>query len=94
MKSYNRKKVEEEAIKYFNGDTLSRDVWINKYALKDSNDNIYELTPIDMHNRISSEFNRIEQKYPNPMSKEHILDLIKELFIDILPFASNSSFKL
>jgi len=90
MDSYNRKEVEKEAIKYFDGDILSRDVWINKYALKDSNDNIYELTPNDMHDRIASELNRIEEKYPNPLSKEKIFDLLKD-FKYIIPQGSPMS---
>jgi len=90
MNSYNRKEVEKEAIKYFKNDTLSRDVWINKYALKDSDDNIYELTPNDMHNRLASELNRIEEKYPNPLSKDKIFDLIKD-FKYIVPQGSPMS---
>jgi len=84
MNSYNRKDVEKQSKKYFKDDTLMRDVWINKYALKDSDDNIYELSPDDMHGRIASELNRMEEKYPNPLSKEKIFDLIKN-FKYIIP---------
>ena len=84
MKKYNREDVKKAANEYFNGDTLSSDVWINKYALKDSEDNIYELTPIDMHHRIAYELNRIETKYPNPLSEQKIFDLIKD-FKYIIP---------
>jgi len=90
MNSYKRKKVEEEALKYFNGGSLERDIWINKYALKDSDDNIYELTPNDMHNRIASELSRIENKYPNPLSKDKIFNLIKD-FKYIIPQGSPMS---
>ena len=76
--SYNREQVYEKTLEYFKGDTLSTDVWINKYALKNSGDKIYELTPDDMHERIANELHRIEQKYPNPMDKELIFDLIKD----------------
>lgn len=64
-------------LKYFDGDELAARVWVSKYALKDSEGNIYELTPDDMHHRISSELARIEQKYPNPMSEEEIFDLLR-----------------
>lgn len=84
MTKYNREDVKKAANEYFKGDTLSSDVWINKYALKDSEDNIYELTPIQMHHRIASELNRIENKYPNPLSKDKIFDLIKD-FKYIIP---------
>ncbi|MDD3685725.1 MAG: adenosylcobalamin-dependent ribonucleoside-diphosphate reductase, partial [Bacteroidales bacterium] len=63
---------------YFQGDQLAARVWINKYALKDSDGNLYELTPDDMHRRIAKEIFRIEQKYENPMSEELIYDLLKD----------------
>ncbi len=61
---------------YFAGDELAAQVWVSKYALKDSFGNIYETTPRDMHNRIASELARIESNYPNPLSKEQIFDLL------------------
>lgn len=71
----------EEALKaskeYFNGDELAAGVWINKYALKDSDGNIYERTPDDMHKRMAAEIARIEEKYPNPYSEEDIYQLLK-----------------
>ncbi len=62
---------------YFNGDQLAARVWINKYALKDSDGNLYELTPDDMHKRLTNEIHRIEKKYENPMSEELIYSLLK-----------------
>lgn len=60
----------EEARKatndYFCGDELATQVWINKYALKDSAGNLYERSPEDMHRRMAREIARIEAKYPNP----------------------------
>ncbi|MFI3304216.1 MAG: adenosylcobalamin-dependent ribonucleoside-diphosphate reductase [Rikenellaceae bacterium] len=61
---------------YFGGDELAATVWVSKYALKDSFGNIYELSPLDMHNRIATEVARIEQRYPNPMSQQEIFDLL------------------
>ncbi len=61
---------------YFDGDDLAATVWVSKYALKDSFGNIYELSPLDMHNRISSEIARIEKKYPNPISHDEIFALL------------------
>lgn len=78
MEKYKRDEVLKESLKYFNGDSLSADVWINKYSLKDSEGNIYELSPNDMHKRLSSELSRIENKYPNPISEEKIFNLIKD----------------
>ena len=61
---------------YFGGDELAATVWVSKYALKDSFGHIYETTPKDMHNRIAAELERIESKYPNPMSREEIFSLL------------------
>ncbi len=61
---------------YFEGDDLAATVWVSKYALKDSFGNIYEKSPLDMHNRIASELARIEQRYLNPLSKEQIFELL------------------
>ena len=69
---------------YFAGDELAAQVWVSKYALKDSFGNIYETTPRDMHNRIASELARIESNYPNPLSKEQIFDLLDH-FLYVIP---------
>ncbi|MBR2428534.1 MAG: adenosylcobalamin-dependent ribonucleoside-diphosphate reductase [Alistipes sp.] len=61
---------------YFAGDDLAAQVWVSKYALKDSFGNIYETTPVDMHNRIADELVRIENNYENPLSKEQIFELL------------------
>ena len=61
---------------YFLGDDLAATVWVSKYALKDSFGNIYETTPVDMHNRIAKELARIERNYPNPLDEKEIFDLL------------------
>ena len=61
---------------YFAGDDLAAQVWVSKYALKDSFGNIYETTPVDMHNRIAKELARIENSYPNPLSEAQIFELL------------------
>ncbi|HLW42616.1 MAG TPA: adenosylcobalamin-dependent ribonucleoside-diphosphate reductase [Flavobacterium sp.] len=81
----------EEAVKasteYFKGDVLAATVFVNKYALKDSDGNIYEKTPDDMHRRIASEIARVESKYANPMTESELFDLIKN-FTYIIPQGS------
>jgi len=79
--------VKKAATEYFHGDTLAGDVWANKYALKDSKGNIYELTPDEMHHRIASEIARIEKKYPNPLSEDEIYATLKD-FKYIVPQGS------
>ena len=65
-----------ESKVYFEGDELAATVWVSKYALKDSFGNIYERSPKQMHERIAAEIERIENKYPNPMSKEEVFSLL------------------
>lgn len=76
--------VMEASTKYFGGDTLAASVWYNKYALKDSDGNIYECTPDQMHRRLAREIARIEKKYPNSLSEEDIYLLFKD-FRYIIP---------
>ncbi len=86
-KTYTQEEAFDASVKYFKGDDLAARVWINKYALKDSQGNIYELTPNDMHSRIAKEIARVEARYPNPMSEQEIFDLIKD-FKYIVPQGS------
>jgi ribonucleoside-diphosphate reductase alpha chain len=87
LKSYSQEEVLKAAIDYFKGDTLAGEVWMKKYALKDAMGNLYEKTPDEMHRRISSEFARIEEKYPNPIGEKEIYNLIKD-FKYIIPQGS------
>ncbi len=77
-KIYTNDEAYNAALKYFNGDELAARVWVNKYALKDSDGNIYELNPDDMHRRLAKEIARVETKYPNPMSEDELYELFKE----------------
>ncbi|MEE0864759.1 MAG: adenosylcobalamin-dependent ribonucleoside-diphosphate reductase [Alistipes sp.] len=61
---------------YFKGDDLAAQVWVSKYALKDSFGNIFESSPRDMHERIARELARIENNYPNPLSEADIFALL------------------
>ncbi len=84
---YAHEDVLKWATEYFKGDVLAANVWMNKYALKDSQGNIYERTPEDMHRRLAAEIARIEQKYPNPVSEEEIYAVLKD-FKYIVPQGS------
>jgi ribonucleotide reductase alpha subunit len=66
--TYTREEVYENTLKYFKGDTLATDVWMNKYAVKNSEGVFLEKTPNDMHKRMADEFARIEQTYED---KDH-----------------------
>ena len=73
---YKKEEVLKSTLNYFNGDDLATDVWINKYGLKDKEDNLLELTPEDMHTRLADELFRIELKYKNPTPYETIKRLL------------------
>ncbi len=84
---YTAEEAYQQSLIYFTGDELAARVWVNKYALKNSRGDIYELTPNDMHHRIANEIARIEQRYPNPLSADEVFDLIKN-FKYIIPQGS------
>ena len=86
-RTYQVDEVKAASKEYFHGDSLAGDVWTNKYALKDSDGNIYELTPDDMHHRIAREIARIERRYPHPMPEEEIYEVLKD-FKYIVPQGS------
>ncbi|MBP1644765.1 MAG: ribonucleoside-diphosphate reductase, adenosylcobalamin-dependent [Bacteroidetes bacterium] len=88
-KVYKTEEILDASTKYFNGDSLAADVWMNKYALRDGNE-IYEVSPDDMHKRLAKEFARIEAQYSNPMSEDEIYQLINE-FKYIIPQGSPMS---
>ena len=67
----------EASLKYFDGDALAAQVWVSKYALKDSDGNIFELTPDDMHRRLARELARIEARYPEGMTEDEIFELLR-----------------
>lgn len=76
-KSYTYDEAFQSSLEYFNGDELAARVWVNKYALKDSDGNIFELNPDEMHWRLAREIARIEEKYPNPMPVEKLYELMR-----------------
>lgn len=87
MIKHKREDVFKASLNYFNGDELAANVWIDKYALKDVDGGIFELTPDDMHRRLAKEFARIESKYPNSLSEDEIYNLFKN-FKYIIPQGS------
>ena len=77
-KIYSQDEAVNASLEYFKGDDLAARVWVNKYALKDSFGNIFELTPDDMHKRLAKEIARIEQRYANPLTEEEIYNVLKD----------------
>jgi ribonucleoside-diphosphate reductase alpha chain len=87
MKKYTYQEVYNASLDYFDNDDLAAKVFVDKYALQDTDGKYDELTPLDMHKRLAKEFSRIENKYPNPMSEEEILNLFDK-FKYIVPQGS------
>ena len=88
MTSFN--KALKESTEYFSGDALAANVFVTKYALTSKDGEISEITPDDMHTRLSKEFARVEKKYPNPMSEDEIYELFKD-FKYVVPQGSPMS---
>jgi ribonucleoside-diphosphate reductase alpha chain len=86
-KTYTFDEAYNKSLEYFKGDELAAKVWVSKYALKDSDGNIYEQSPEDMHRRLAREIARIEKKYKNPLSEKELFDLF-DRFRYIIPQGS------
>lgn len=86
-KKYTFDEAYNASLDYFQGDELAAKVWVSKYALKDSDGEIYEKTPQDMHWRLAKEIARVEKKYANPLSEQELFDLFDK-FRYIIPQGS------
>ena len=92
-KVYTREEAIKSSLEYFKGDNLAAEQFVRKYALKDSKENLYELNPKQMHERIADEIYRIENtKYSegNKLEKEEIYELLDN-FKYLIPGGSNMS---
>tara|TARA_R110000824_G_scaffold43779_2_gene127791 strand:+ start:13405 stop:15831 length:2427 start_codon:yes stop_codon:yes gene_type:complete len=89
MKTHTRAEVEKATLEYFEQDELATNVWITKYCLKNKNGEFLEKSPTDMHNRLASEFFRVERKFntDRALTKENISDYINN-FKYIVPQGS------
>lgn len=89
---HTKEDVHEHTLKYFGGDYLSTDAWMKKYALKNTEGQYAEKTPVDMHHRLAREFARIEAKYggENALSFHDVLSLF-DRFRYVLPQGSPMS---
>jgi len=76
--TYTYKRALKESIEYFGGDELAAKVFVDKYALRNSDKKLVELTPADMHNRIASALARVEKtKYGDAgLTQEEIFGYI------------------
>ena len=86
---YDSDEVRQATLKYFKNDELATNVWMTKYALRDSTGAYIEKTPEDMHRRLAREFGRIEAKFNSEraLSEETIYKYL-ENFKYIVPQGS------
>ena len=86
---YSDNEVRNATLEYFNGDELATNVWMTKYALKNKKGEYQELTPDDMHRRISKEFARMEKRFNSghELTEETIYNYLKD-FKYIVPQGS------
>lgn len=82
--TYTYEEAFSESLKYFKGDELAARVWVTKYALKDSQGSLFEVSPDDMHRRLAKEIARIEAQYPNPLGEDEVFELLRD-FRYIIP---------
>lgn len=65
------------SVNYFNGDELAAKVFVDKYALRNENDELLEKTPSDMHWRIAREMARVEKtKFKKPLTEIEIFNYL------------------
>ncbi|MDR1274147.1 MAG: adenosylcobalamin-dependent ribonucleoside-diphosphate reductase, partial [Odoribacteraceae bacterium] len=75
---YTQDEAFASTLEYFKGDKLATQVWVNKYALKDSYGNLFELNPDDMHRRLAAEIARVEKNYKYPLGEDEIFELLRD----------------
>jgi ribonucleoside-diphosphate reductase alpha chain len=85
---FNYDEAFQASKEYFNGDELAAKVFLDKYALRNTDGELEEKTPFDMHARIAKELARVEaKKYKNPMTFEEIFSYL-DRFEKIVPQGS------
>jgi len=75
---YTLEEVTKASLEYFDGDKLAASVFPSKYSLPklDQPGMLLELTPKDMHKRLTGEFSRAESSFDNPMPESVIEELL------------------
>lgn len=71
---------------YF-GNDLSAKAFVDKYALRNKQNELLESVPKDMHRRIAKEIARVEKKFKNPLSYKEIFAYLED-FKRIIPQGS------
>lgn len=76
--SFTYEEAFEESLKYFNGNELCAKIVVDKYLMRNTNDELVEKSPDDIHKRLATEFARIEEnKFKKPLSFDTIYNFFK-----------------
>ena len=88
---YSYDEAYKASLEYFENNELAAKVFLDKYALRDNENNILEKTPDMMHDRLAKEFYRIEKsKFKEPLTVDEIKAYIDH-FHYIIPGGSPMS---
>ena len=75
LEKYSYEDAHKLALAYFNGEEISASVYLNKYAMRDYDGDIVEPTPESMHNRLATEFARIDTNYDDSIDKTSQIEM-------------------
>jgi len=85
LTTYTYEEVFKNCKEYFNNDELASKVLIDKYLLRDKQDNLLEQSPNDMFKRLALKLAKIEKKkFKNPLTEQEIfgyLDGFKKIIL-------------
>jgi ribonucleoside-diphosphate reductase alpha chain len=85
---YNYDAALAASVEYFGGDELAAKAFLDKYALRDNEQNLLEATPEHMHRRIAQKFAFAEKgKFKNPLTEDQIFAFLHR-FNKIVPQGS------
>mgnify|MGYP005840435961 CR=1 FL=1 len=82
QKTYTYEEAYEETLRYFGGEDLPAGVAVDKYLLRNDNNEFLESNPDQKHRRIAREISRIEKKKYSgsdisPMSEDEVYEYLK-----------------
>ena len=77
IETYSYDEAFTSSVNYFNGDELAAKVFVDKYVLRNENDELLEKTPSDIHWRIAREMARVEKtKFKKPLTEIEIFNYL------------------
>ena len=85
---YTYEEAYQASVDWFNSNELAAKVFVDKYALRNKDNQFLELTPTDMIKRIAKEFARIEKKkFKDPLTYNEIFNYLDK-FARLVPQGS------